>query len=326
MSSFFTVFLLGIGLITSAIPRSAMAADPVICSANVTSGSLNFGVINPLSPANIDINSNLAISCKNMVKTNFYVSVCFNIGDGNGPITNGNRVVSNGTSLLQYQIFSDAARSSIWGSALSGSFPTPQILNFYLRKRATYSANIPMYGRLYGSQTTAIVGNYADNYVFPNISIAGTLFTGSQGVGNCTQTGTDAGGFSTFTVNAIVQSNCNVTATNLDFGIQPLLTTNVTATSLIQVQCTNGSGYQVGLNNGVNAIGTQRYMQSSVGTISYGMFQNASDTISWNNSTNQQSGVGTGNIFNHTVYGLVTPQPLTKAGIYQDTVQVVITY
>ncbi len=68
-----------------------------------------------------------------------------------------NRSMSNGVSLLGYQIYIDAARTIVWGDgsggtvAVSGSC-TPGLCN------NSYTT----YGRIPGSQTTTAPGSYSD--------------------------------------------------------------------------------------------------------------------------------------------------------------------
>lgn len=317
------VFWMGLILLV-ATPQTALAADPVVCSASMP-GGINFGTLDVLNTSDTDVSGSLNITCTSNVNTNYYVTVCFNIGDGQGPVTAGRRVMKNGANSLTYQLYSDTPRSQIWGSATSANFPNPVRLDFYLRKNRSYSESIPVYARLFGSQTNSVVGNYTDAYASPVVRISGELNTNANS-GNCQASGEDAGLFSAFNVVAVVQSSCLVSATDLDFGTTALLSSAVTSTSGIQVQCTNKVPYQVGLSNGVNAVGSNRYMKSGVNTVAYGLFQNAAGSTSWNDSTNRQAGVGTGAVINHPVYGIVQPQPLAKAGAYLDTIQVNVSY
>lgn len=317
------VFWMGL-LFFGSLPQTAFAADPVVCSAAMP-GGINFGTLDALDASDTDATGSLNITCTSNVNTNYYVTVCFNIGDGQGPVTAGRRIMKKGTDALAYQIYSDAPRSQIWGATTSANFPTPVRLDFYLKRKTSHSENIPVYGRLYGSQTSSAVGTYTDSYASPVVRITGELTT-NAGSGGCQSYGEDAGLFSSFNVMATVQSSCLINATDLNFGTTALLSTAVTSTSGIQVQCTNKVPYQVGLSNGVNAVGTNRYMKSGANTVAYGLYQNASGSTAWNDSTNRQSGVGTGAVITHPVYGIVQPQPLAKSGSYLDTIQVNVSY
>ena len=55
------------------------------------------------------------------------------------------------------------------------------------------------------------------------------------------------------TVKALVQKNCTISATNLVFPAQGLLTAPVPGSSQISVQCTNNNAYSLALNGGTVA-------------------------------------------------------------------------
>ena len=300
------------------------AQDPVTCSASVP-GGINFGNINTLSANNTDITGSLNIQCQSHVRQWYYVTVCFNIGDGANPSNGGNRTLVNGSSSLSYQLYQDAARTQIWGSVNSTNYPNPVRLDFYLGGRQSYAQTLPVYGRLFGSQTTAITGLYQDSYVNPQVRITGVL-TYSYGSGTCDQYGSDAGQFSTLNVVANVVSNCLVQATPMNFGTASLLNQPVSSTSTLGVQCTQGTPYQIGLNLGQHATGSTRYMSSGSAQINYGLYQDSAHTQIWDNLSNQKTGVGSGNVDSQTIYGLVPAQTSVPAGAYSDTVQVLVNY
>lgn len=319
------VWLMGLLVLGLAPVQVVHAAqDPVICSASMP-GGLNFGTIDALSPSNTDVISTLNIQCQSNVRQGYYVTVCFNIGEGANPLSGANRTLLSGSNALSYQIYSDAARTQIWGSVNSSVYPTPVRLDFYLGGRRSYSQNLSVYGRLFGSQNTAPTGLYQDTYTNPQVRITGVL-TYSYGSGSCDSFGQDAGLFSSVTVNATVASNCLVNASNLNFGTASLISGSIASTSTLGVQCTNGTAYQVGLNNGQHAVGSQRYMASGTNQVAYGLYQDGAHTQIWDNGTSRKSGVGSGQVVNQTVFGLVPAQPTVPAGSYSDTVQVNVSY
>lgn len=252
------------------------------------------------------------------------MTVCFNIAEGSNAISGENRVLRNGSNALSYQLYSNAARSQIWGSTTSANLPTPVRLDFYLAKKKTYNQSIPVHARLLGSRTTAATGSHQDSYSSPQVRITGVLMTSSGGC-SCDQVGEDAGLFSALNVVAAVASNCLVNATDLNFGSTSLLSQSVASTSL-SVQCTKGTAYQAGLSNGLHASGSAlhggEFTSGGVWLIpryrTRGSMGNTSQTM--------KSGTGTGTPANQTVYGLVPAQPTAPAGSYADTVQVNVSY
>src|SRR3954468_10910575 len=77
----------------------------------------------------------------------------------------------------------------------------------------------------------------------------------------------------TFTVQITITASCVInSASTLNFGIRGVLTANVDQTSTIQVQCTNATPYNIGLNagTGTGATVNTRKMSSGGGAVRYG--------------------------------------------------------
>jgi spore coat protein U-like protein len=144
---------------------------------------------------------------------------------------------------------------------------------------------------------------------------------------------------STFTVSVTITSACAISAGNLDFGSQGLLTVNVDATSTISVTCTNSTPYSVGLDNGQNfAAGSRRMRDTGAGTtyVNFGLFTDAARSNAWTTTTSAGSctggagscalGTGTGSAQSITVYGRIPPQATPAPATFNDTVTATITY
>jgi spore coat protein U-like protein len=135
-----------------------------------------------------------------------------------------------------------------------------------------------------------------------------------------------------FNVTLTLQAECRLTSTsNVAFGTSGVITSPLTATGSVVVQCTNTTPFNVGLNagNGTGATITNRLMSSGASTLPYQLFRDAGRTQNWGNTvgTDTLSGTGSGAAQSLTVYGLV-PIPGTQPapGSYSDTVQVTVTY
>jgi spore coat protein U-like protein len=117
-------------------------------------------------------------------------------------------------------------------------------------------------------------------------------------------------------------------ATALGFGTTSFIAANVDQQSTIQVQCTNTTPYNIGLDAGANGgTTTTRLMKSGSNTIQYTLWQNSGHTTNWGNTvgTDTQASTGTGGGQNFTVYGRVPPQT-PAPGAYTDTITVTVTY
>jgi spore coat protein U-like protein len=137
---------------------------------------------------------------------------------------------------------------------------------------------------------------------------------------------------SIFTVQLTLTASCIInSASTLDFGSPGVLTANVDQTSTVQVQCTNTTPYNIGLDAGANG-GTTTTRLMKVGgagaAIQYTLWQNLGRTTNWGNTvgTDTQASTGTGSAQSFTVYGRVAPQTTPVPGAYSDTITVTVTY
>ena len=88
--------------------------------------------------------------------------VCAGGGPGNYPVTLStgqsgsytSRVMKSGTNPLNYNLYTTAARTTVWGDGTSGSSFMPAAKNF--------TTNLPVYGRIPAGQD-ANVGAYTDS-------------------------------------------------------------------------------------------------------------------------------------------------------------------
>lgn len=135
----------------------------------------------------------------------------------------------------------------------------------------------------------------------------------------------------TFRVTAQVNAVCEISASNLGFGVynaqggSPLL-----GTTLLRATCTPNSSYQVGLNEGTSPGATinQRSMVSGASSLNYQLYSDSARSSIWGNTpgTDTVTGVGTGLAQDHTVYGSIPTAQVVPAGDYADTITVRIYY
>ncbi|MDX2236267.1 MAG: spore coat U domain-containing protein [Hyphomonadaceae bacterium] len=135
----------------------------------------------------------------------------------------------------------------------------------------------------------------------------------------------------TMTVTATVVQSCQVVANDLSFGAyNPIATTDLDATTTLDVTCTSGTGYIVSMDAGVGSGATiaTRKMTSSGNTLNYSLYRNAARTQVWGQTsgTDTVSGTGTGAVQSLTVYGRAPAAQAAPPGSYSDTVTVTVTY
>lgn len=133
-------------------------------------------------------------------------------------------------------------------------------------------------------------------------------------------------------VRITITDECKVqTASDLDFGSHGVIDANVDQTSTINVQCTTGKSYNVGLSAGAGTgatVAVRKMTGPASATIDYTIYRESTRTQLWGTTipTDTVGGTGNGAIQPLTVYGRVPPQTTPPAGLYTDTVSITITY
>lgn len=135
----------------------------------------------------------------------------------------------------------------------------------------------------------------------------------------------------TMAVTATVQSTCTVVASPLAFGTyNPISASNLDATTTLNVTCTQGTAYNVGLSagGGTGATTTVRKLTSSGHTLNYALYQDTTRSTNWGNTIGTDTVTGTaGTVATaYTVYGRIPGSQNTTAGAYTDSVTVTVTY
>jgi spore coat protein U-like protein len=137
---------------------------------------------------------------------------------------------------------------------------------------------------------------------------------------------------STFQSQITIQASCTIlSASTLDFGTQGVLTANIDQTSTIQVQCTDTTPFNIGLDAGTSAgatVTTRKMTSGGGATVSYLLYSDAGHTTNWGNtvSTDTVSSTGTGASQSFTIFGRVPPQTTPAPASYTDTITVTVTY
>jgi spore coat protein U-like protein len=136
---------------------------------------------------------------------------------------------------------------------------------------------------------------------------------------------------SSFSVTMTINASCTIVSTaTLNFGSQGVLVSAVDQTTTLQVQCTNTTPYNIGLDAGTGsgATVTTRKMTSGSNTVNYSLYSDTNHTVVWGNTvgTNTVSATGNGAAQNYTVYGQVPAQTTPAPGTYTDTITVTVTY
>lgn len=130
-----------------------------------------------------------------------------------------------------------------------------------------------------------------------------------------------------FQVTATVVSACSINATDLLFGNYSGAT--IDQTNTVTVQCTNGTNWDIALDFGLHAAGTQRNMDNGGNALMYQIYSDAGRTQIWADGTGGTStvnGTGGGTAQAQLGYGRLPSGQFAPAGNYTDTIQATVTF
>ena len=287
------------------LPLKAARALP---GCTVTLASINFGNYDVFSSAGLAWSGTLSWTCTGGANGPIYIDVSSGASG-----TPAQRKLAAGANQLNYNIFTDSTRQSIWFDGNSGTGEFSSISN-----PQNGAVNLtPIYGFIPGSQNVS-VGTYQDTLTL-------TIYWTKKQV--------DHSATSTSVAAVTVISKCSITTTPVQFGAYDPVIANKTAPLLAQgavtTICTKGAATTIGLDTGLNPNGAQRRLKSGSDFLGYELYKDAPRTVVWGNSgaalftppnapdTTQQS---------FTVYGRIPAGQDVSAGSYADTVTATITY
>ena len=286
--------------------------------------SLNFGVIDLTTGTAFDTSGNLHVTCSGTPNTT--VRVCQNVEQGSGGANaSGNpRYMLNGVNQLNYNLFQDAGRTTIWGSYSGPASALP--LTVTLNASGTGSANAQIFGRIYSGQQAVPAGTYTSSF-----ASAASITYDYATAGTCAAIGAAHQTPTPFSVGTNDSNTCTISAAALNFGTISVTTSQTAATATLTANCTSGTGYSISLNSGLNGVTSpmQRRMQNGANLLTYNLYQNSNHTQVWGETpgTDMLAGqTGNGNPQTITVYGLVPVQTTPPIGTYTDVVIVTVTY
>lgn len=284
------------------------------CTISIT--ATNFGAIDVLANSNTDSTGIITGSCAGLVAPT-RVKICIGFDNGTYPLSGGFRQMGSGANRLLFNTYRNAAHTTVLTAAANAI-------------RFNLTANSPtktrtMYGRVPNGQQVVPIGNYS--------TVVNATARVARHVGGGTAPGCNAmpvWQIIPISFTAMVVPTCSVTVTNMDFGTTTLFTSNIDATSTVNVTCSNGAPYNIRLNGGTSGATnpTLRKMSLGVNQVTYGLYRNAARTLGWGatDGVNTKAGTGSAGVDPHTVYGRIPPQTSVAPGTYADTVIAVVSY
>ncbi|MFB4393566.1 spore coat protein U domain-containing protein [Pseudomonas sp. LS_1] len=206
----------------------------------------------------------------------------------------------------------DFARNGIIDALGLLNGTTPKTVPVYLRSVVGSNVAAGVY-----TETLSIFWdwNYCSGIGIGNICLGRDIGTGTQ----------------TLTVSLTVSNDCQITTPAVSFGSAPVVAGFGTVNQSINIACTKGSSYTVGLNDGENVAGGRRRMKSSAsnylaydlvksgGSVRWGAV-GAARRASSDADVNPGPGTGTGSqVFNYNAK-VYTDQATPPAATYTDNV------
>lgn len=320
------------------LPRSARAS--VTC-ANPTIGNVQFGHVN-LGTGAVSVTGTISWSCTSagivgiLLAPQADVAMCLNLNAGTGGTQLDPRLLGNGSSTLQYRLYTNSGYTTVWSSTAT---TTPLLIHVSipasLLLTSTKTGTTSFYARLPPGQTAAITGAYTSTLV---ASVTGS-YTNNKNtpIATCTggQTALNTGSAS-FTVSATVDKDCLVTANTIDLGAVPSTAANITSSGTLGVTCSNGTPYYVGLapsNGSSTGAGTMKgTLSGNTDLVPYQLRSTAGlGGTPWGNTATSTSvgngvaGTGSGLSQPKTVY-VTAPNANFRPDSYSDTVTVNVNY
>ena len=315
-------------------------------SCTVSSPTVNFGTVNMVSGTTYaPTGTQITVSCSYpnvLVSTLAAFSVCLNVSGASGSTP---RTMISGANSLNYNLYSNATLSNIWGNTNSGNpsnvavtVTTNTCGQLFGCSSISGSTTTTIYGQLPSvGNTAAPPGTYTQNSsgTAPFNVVVGLLSGLLTSLPSCTGGTTNSNSIGNFTVTstALVSNFCSVSASTINFGGSVgVLSSAISATGIITAACTNTDSYTIALNQGTTtgaSLADRQMASSGSAVVHYQLYTNSGHSTIWGDGTSGTStsgGTGTGSNQNYTVYGLVSPQTTPAPNLYSDTVTVTVSY
>jgi len=133
-----------------------------------------FGSINTLAGTAVDTTATMTVTCSG--GQNQGQRLCISI-DGGSASDGTSRKMASGANTARYDLYSNASRTTLWGSWETG-YDTAGVQLDVNRGSTT---NITVYGRFFGSQQTVPVGSYTATFTANPF----VRYGNKQGAPNC---------------------------------------------------------------------------------------------------------------------------------------------
>ena len=313
-------------LLVLAVCMQANAASAQVCTFSNT--GVDFGNVNLTSGGFQTSTGTLSASCTGTPGQSIRICANFDAGSGGVSASGDPRYMLQGASQLSYNLFQNNGVGQVWGSYLWTPSPRPPALSVALDGSGFGSLSRTYNARIYNGQSVTPKGTFISTFS----GLQSQMDYGYVASFNCSKTLSTRAQSVPFVVRTTNNSTCAVSTTDLDFGTQDDLSTAKLASNFVNVTCTPGTAYTIGMSNGSSGATNPalRKMTNAASTdfVGYSIYSDAARTKIWGNGATGAipSTMGNGLMQSFIGYGLVPAQATPTPLGYTDMVVVTITY
>ena len=135
-----------------------MMAPGRAATCEVSTSGTAFGAYESIRAGDRDTSGTLSVTCSGVPGEAVSYSIQLSAGGG----TYTNRKLSGPGTALSYNLYTDGARSQIWGDGSNG---TSIVTDSYTLSVSPTTRSYTIYGRIPGGQTQAVASMYSDSIV-----------------------------------------------------------------------------------------------------------------------------------------------------------------
>jgi spore coat protein U-like protein len=141
-----------------------LASCPALAatSCEVSATGLAFGSYDAISDQHVDTLGTITVTCTGTVGDAVNLELTLNAGNGSF----ANRLMSDGSHTMHYNLYKDGSHSQVWGDGTGG---TGTVTDSFTMGSSVEVKNYTVYGRIFASQNHLVVQSYTD-------SVAVTLY------------------------------------------------------------------------------------------------------------------------------------------------------
>lgn len=245
-------------------------------------------------------------------------------------VTGSNGLVGPTGDVISYTLYANNSTSFPITRGVAYDFARNGIIDALGLLAGTAPKTLPLYMK------TMIGANVAAGLYRETLTVAWDIdYCYGIGLGNICLGRQQLALSTTLTINLTVTNDCQITTPNIVFGTAPVVSGFGTVNQSINLSCTKGSSYTVGLNDGLNVAGGRRRMKSTANNyLAYDIFKSGG-SVRWGSTSGARrassdadvnpgpgagSGAGVGaQVFNYNAK-VYTDQPTPPADSYTDSV------